>query len=101
MIAIYVPLDPAEALLERSADLADVVKQIRAQLPLERLLPTDARPVMAIWYPDAAYGEEIYDAALAHALWRAHAEVRRVDARVTSGHVSTRAARLPTRVRTR
>jgi len=75
MIAIYLPLDLAEELLRRASDLPDVVQQIEAQRILEGLLPTNARPVLALWYPDAQHSEQIYDATLAHALWIAYRQL--------------------------
>lgn len=72
MIAIYLPLAVSEEVLRRCHDLPDIALQIRAQLTLERLLPTQARPVLALWYPDSQHHELIFDERLAHAIWSAH-----------------------------
>jgi hypothetical protein len=83
MIGVWLTLQQAEQLLHvlkaRSArPLAAVGKQIRAQLPTERILPDDIIPEMSIRFA-AGLGDvtqDIYTKERADAVWEA---IRHVD----------------------
>jgi hypothetical protein len=96
MIAIYLPLAVAEEVARRCSDLPMLVEQIEAQRAIEKTLPTDALPVLALWYPDAQYSEQIYDARLAHALWMAYTRLvidERLPRRAPTAKATTRPRR--------
>ncbi len=73
MIVLFLALTDAEPLLNflHQRGYLAVTRQIQAQIGLERLLPTNALPVLSYRFESDLVGEDIYDPALARAKYEA------------------------------
>lgn len=71
MLILFVHGGEADALLNvlRRAGFLAITRQIAQQLPSERLLPIDVAPVLSVRYGDETVGVDVYDDALAAAMY--------------------------------
>lgn len=80
MIVLFVTLAEADDLqnLLRRAGFMSLLRQMAVQLPLERVLPEDALPILSIRYGGGeGMTEDIYDETIAQAMYEAmHAAFR-------------------------